>query len=171
MYVQKKALTNHVNVNHLGRRDFVCPHADCRRAFGYKHLLQRHLTRLHVPESDDDETSEGSNSEDEEDADQQKATFSIDDITGASYSAHAKVQVLQAMKLQCPHPDVAALIGDDARCLPGRSTRCQYAFSRAYDLRRHLKSEHDLEADKEQVDLWVRQAQRAVRLQDMQDSS
>ena len=34
--------------------------------------------------------------------------------------------------------------------------RCAYIFSRAYDLRRHLKAEHGLELDKEEVDGWVR---------------
>ncbi|TCD66374.1 Strongly-conserved Zn-finger binding protein (TFIIIA) [Steccherinum ochraceum] len=171
-FKSKKALTNHVNVNHLGRRDFVCHHADCKRAFGYKHLLQRHLAKLHVPESYVDESSEGSDSEDEGVAVQRKAAaFSIDDITGVSYTTQANAQVSQAEKLQCPHPDLAAFIEQDAASIPGTSTRCQYVFSRAYDLRRHLKSEHGLDVHKERVDVWVRQAKRASRLRDATDSS
>ena len=32
-------------MTHLGRRDFACP--ACGRAFGYKHLLQRHAAKAH----------------------------------------------------------------------------------------------------------------------------
>ncbi|THH34047.1 hypothetical protein EUX98_g6 [Antrodiella citrinella] len=156
-FKSKKALTNHHNVNHLGRRDFVCTHADCKRAFGYKHLLQRHITRDHIPQSDD-EGSESSDEEVEEEAPQHPASFSIDDITGLTYSMHAKEQMQETAKLACPHPDVSPLTG---AALAVRHPKCQYIFSRAYDLRRHLRSEHGLDVTKERVDEWVRRARKA----------
>ncbi|KAH7907332.1 hypothetical protein BJ138DRAFT_1129242 [Hygrophoropsis aurantiaca] len=46
-FKSKKALATHHKVIHLGRRDHVCPHTHCTSAFGYKHLLQRHLAKIH----------------------------------------------------------------------------------------------------------------------------
>ena len=159
---QKKALSNHHNVNHLGRRDFVCTYPDCNRAFGYKHLLQRHLTRVHVPESED-EGSQGGDMDDtvavpEVPRETQTTGFSIDDITGMSYSANAKAQVQQMAKLECPYPDTSVLLEG---ITPRSNMKCHYVFTRAYDLRRHLKSEHSVDVDKDIVDGWVRRAKRA----------
>lgn len=38
---------------------------------------------------------------------------------------------------------------------------CQYVFSRAYDLRRHLHAEHGVDVDREKVADWVRDEKRA----------
>lgn len=142
-------MTNHHNVNHLGKRDFICTYPDCNRAFGYKHLLQRHLTRVHVPESEEEDGDE-SGAENERDAatPQPSVGFSIDDLTGMSY----QTQVRTTAKLECPYPDVSLLVEES---IAGSSAKCQYVFTRAYDLRRHLKSEHGLDVEKEKADEWV----------------
>ncbi|KAH8100626.1 hypothetical protein BXZ70DRAFT_972621, partial [Cristinia sonorae] len=174
-FKSKKALTNHHNVNHLGRRDFVCTHPDCSQAFGYKHLLQRHLARVHVPESG----SEGEGSEEDNDtqsarpspkavsttATSQGFSFSIDDITGVSYSMQAQAQIQATVKLRCPHPDISSfMLGVPRIATSGR--KCQYVFTRAYDLRRHLKSEHGLDVEKDLVDVWVLRAKKDARKTD-----
>ena len=153
--MQKKALTNHHNVNHLGRRDFVCPHEYCGRSFGYKHLLQRHLAKLHKAGSSDAESSDDSEERGGGDnALQQAQGLRVDDITGMAYSKRAKEQLASSRTLSCPFPSLHGLVCDEA--VAGDSgTRCEYVFTRAYDFRRHLRSEHNLELEKDKVDSWV----------------
>jgi len=43
------------------------------------------------------------------------------------------------------------------------SKACDYVFSRAYDLRRHLRAEHGVEAEKESVDDWVKSAKAKAK--------
>jgi hypothetical protein len=78
----------------------------------------------------------------------------IDSITGNAYAmrAHARVQAFTA--LQCPFPDLGTLSSNTDACLVG-SSRCVYVFSRAYDLRRHLRAAHQVEAEREDVEEWV----------------
>ncbi|KAH9898532.1 hypothetical protein C8Q73DRAFT_727296 [Cubamyces lactineus] len=174
-FKSKKALTTHHNIAHLGRRDFVCPHAHCRRAFGYKHLLQRHLVKLHAPQ-DSSESAEESDNGPESGAEIEQASdahieedtsMGIDLITGSAYAAQAKESLKQATKLQCPFPSLPALLSaqteveEGATSIPAasgskRKTDCQYVFSRAYDLRRHLQAEHGVDVEREKVDEWVR---------------
>ncbi len=150
MLLQKKALTTHQKVNHEGRRDFVCPHETCGRAFGYKHLLQRHVTKLHAPQS-------GSESSSEDDRDSyHEPQLAIDSITGKSYNDLAIRQVSASRKIRCPHPDMHELLPEWAS--RQGSKKCEYVFSRAYDLRRHLKSEHGVDIDKDVVGNWVQGA-------------
>lgn len=158
--VQKKALMNHVNVNHLGRRDFVCPHESCKRAFGYKHLLQRHMAKLHANESGvSDEAAETSDEDDQPGVQPERARLplEIDDITGKNYAVRSRQLLASGNKLRCPHPDLHGLV-DDSTAISGGSSACEYVFSRAYDLRRHLHSVHRVEVDRERVDNWVKTA-------------
>lgn len=154
LHSQKKALTTHQKVNHEGRRDFVCPHETCKRAFGYKHLLQRHLAKLHaaVPEADAQSSDHGEESAAAEHSD--APPFNIDDITGKTYKTRATAHLALAHKLQCPHPDLHNLTSDEVDGASG-SKRCEFVFSRAYDLRRHLRSEHGVDLDKDIVSMWM----------------
>lgn len=161
---QKRALTTHTNVTHLGRRDHICPHETCARTFGYKHLLHRHLAKVHSS------TTSASSSEDDTDDpppkhSQTSDSLGIDIITGHSYAQRTRTNIANAVALLCPYP---LLDGLDLISPPNGSTLvndrekrlstghgCEYAFSRAYDLRRHLKAVHGLDAVKESVDDWV----------------
>ncbi|KAI0757128.1 hypothetical protein C8Q80DRAFT_1132121 [Daedaleopsis nitida] len=163
-FKSKKALTTHHNIAHLGRRDFVCPHEHCKRAFGYMHLLQRHLAKLHAPSgSDTGSWNEGEHTETEPESpvvSTHEIAMDIDFLTGQTYATQAKEAVKQATKLQCPHPHLPPLLTPEeiepAAAGSKRPIGCQYVFSRAYDLRRHLQAEHGLEIDREKVDQWVR---------------
>ena len=176
-------------MTHLGRRDFACQ--TCGRAFGYKHLLQRHAAKAHPadPAGSDSESESESESErgDEcaggeendraggEGGKEPPTAFSIDWITGAAYDARAQARLSSgARSLQCPFPDLPPSLrrgypGEDAASADGEvaapsaggGPRCLYVFSRAYDLRRHLLAEHALEIGREVVDAWVRSAKAA----------
>ena len=39
---------------------------------------------------------------------------------------------------------------------------CEHVFGRAYDLRRHLLSEHGLAAEKEAVDAWAEEQRKSA---------
>ncbi|OCH96521.1 hypothetical protein OBBRIDRAFT_765331 [Obba rivulosa] len=174
-FKSKKALTTHHKVNHLGRRDFVCPHEDCRRAFGYKHLLQRHMAKLHRPrilsgsDGEDDCASDEDAGTEEQASATAEQTFNIDFITGVSYKTRSQEQIKTAGKLMCPYPDLPpTFLSAKEPCYPsaGPSSRrgaCEYVFSRAYDLRRHLRAEHTIDVAKDLVDAWVKEAKRSVR--------
>lgn len=160
-------------MTHLGRRDFPCP--ACGRAFGYKHLLQRHTAKAHPthPASSDSGSESGADSStDDEDragmsTSKELATFSIDFITGAAYDARSRAMLSSGSRsLQCPFPDLPPTFccSDDAgrgASSVGGGPRCTYVFSRAYDLRRHLLAEHSLELEREVVDEWVRSTKMA----------
>ncbi|RDX55997.1 hypothetical protein OH76DRAFT_1427399 [Lentinus brumalis] len=161
-FKSKKALNTHHNIAHLGRRDFVCPHEHCKRTFGYKHLLQRHLAKLHAPaEPLSDHDSGIEDDPVDTDRDLEDDGVDIDFLTGKAYSSWAQDAIKQATKLQCPFPHLPPLLcGEEGpkSVASGskRSANCQYVFSRAYDLRRHLQAEHGLAAERENVDQWVR---------------
>lgn len=216
--LQKKALTTHVHVVHVGARDFVCTARGCGKAYGYKHLLQRHVARVHARRSasaEDEETiaegeeDEGSDKDDDDyvstarNADpvpsssntkrpgaKGKATASssmnnapacdlIDEITGAAYARAARA----TRTLPCPYPSFTdlphKLINTDATDVEmtdaeerdatdaGDSSSmpktCEYTFSRAYDLRRHVRAVHGVEIAKVDVDTWA-QALRKPRV-------
>ena len=150
-------------MTHLGRRDFVCPQETCGRAFGYKHLLQRHLAKLHAPCAESPSQSEGSDDSDNESlskvATSRKTEFSIDDITGKSYATRSRQLLARPNTLRCPYPDVHELVG--GAIVPVTQSSCEYVFSRAYDFRRHLHSEHSIEIDREHIDAWVKTAKKA----------
>ncbi|KAF4598500.1 Strongly-conserved Zn-finger binding protein (TFIIIA) [Pleurotus pulmonarius] len=162
-FKSKKALGTHIKVNHQGRRDFVCPHSTCKRAFGYKHLLQRHLAKIHKP-SGDATSSEAEETEVNAHAHDSDALLDIDNITGNSYSKRASEKVDAAKALRCPHPRLEALgIPTTAPAsVMGTESSCDYVFSRAYDLRRHLRADHGIELEKEVIDKWVAK-QKAFR--------
>ncbi|KAJ7690695.1 hypothetical protein B0H17DRAFT_935848 [Mycena rosella] len=163
-FKSKKALTTHVNITHLGHRDHACPHESCRRTFGYKHLLQRHLAKYHTASGT---ASESSDEDRNPLPNQTAANMDIDGITGNTYAQNAHKKLQAATALQCPYPNLDGLafvrnvevVSGDGHALAGPA--CDYVFSRVYDLRRHLKTVHDIAAEKESVDRWVRQPKQA----------
>lgn len=172
--LQRKALATHHAISHLGRRDFVCAVEGCGRAFGYKHILQRHQARQHghdhiVAEEDEDceqhadadcESSEVEYPQPKKRKSQrlQPQNISIiNEITGVVYEERtANTPAL----LRCPHPAMeglpSALSVKSLSNLWDAATACEYVFGRAYDLRRHLRAVHGVELDKETVDGWAR---------------
>jgi len=158
-------------VTHLGRRDHTCPHENCNSAFGYKHLLQRHLAKIHSTQTGESDSAVSTDEETEQEATPKgngKATqrMDIDAITGMSYTSHAKQRLSTSKALRCPHPSLGLLlsasISNDGDTVSA-SKACDYVFSRAYDLRRHLRAEHGVEAEKESVDDWVKSAKAKAK--------
>ncbi|KAF9049912.1 transcription factor iiia [Panaeolus papilionaceus] len=159
-FKSKKALNTHVHITHHGRRDFTCDHPGCGKAFGYKHLLQRHTAKLH-PSFDVVEESESS---DDEGAQSEGLEFDIDKITGKSYSQQAEARLKEAKALACPFPSLQHFVVNYSPPAVGPAG-CQYVFTRAYDLRRHLATAHQVDAEKDMVDQWVKNARpRNARL-------
>ncbi|KAJ6576864.1 hypothetical protein B0H10DRAFT_2101879 [Mycena sp. CBHHK59/15] len=148
-FKSKKALKTHTNVVHLGRRDHICPHEDCKQAFGYKHLLQRHVAKHHASSS----ASSGSWEEDAH-VSMPSTSLGIDLITGNAYAQNAREKLKAAKVLRCPYPHLndVAVVHEHGNS----SATCDYVFSRAYDLRRHLQTVHEVVAEKESVDRWRR---------------
>ena len=152
---QKKALATHYNVSHLHRRDFVCSQESCGKSYGYKHLLQRHVARAHRPAESSDCSG------DPEDDHPKGARMDIDRITGRSYlERNAKIR----RALRCPYPHLPSAF------VSGRGSElsdldsvvpCEHVFGRAYDLRRHLLSEHGLALEKGVVDAWAEEGRDA----------
>ena len=167
-FLQKKALNTHNKVTHLGRRDFVCPHHSCKRAFGYKHLLQRHLGKLHKSNTDTSRRDQSGDAETSTGDDASKPTrpercLDIEEITGKAYADRAQQKLSLPRALRCPFPDLHGLTTtteDRDHC----GKRCEYVFTRAYDLRRHLRSEHGEDFDKDRVDTWVKSARASKRI-------
>jgi general transcription factor IIIA len=146
----------------------------CGRAFGYKHILQRHQARRHSKDSVDAEGDEdgsqhadidGESSDNERpqrkkrrtQRSQSPDTWTINEITGVAYEERAATT---QVPLKCPHPVMESLLSATApaenRSLWGDAGPCEYVFGRAYDLRRHLRAVHGIVLDKEVVDGWAR---------------
>jgi general transcription factor IIIA len=166
--LQGKALATHHAISHLGRRDFVCAIEECGRAFGYKHILQRHQARQHghdrtAAEEDegcehadaDGESSEAECPKKRKSQRLQSQNISIiNEITGVAYEERT---ANTPAPLKCPHPAMEGLLSVESLSnLSDGSTPCEYVFGRAYDMRRHLRAVHGVELDKETVDGWAR---------------
>ena len=95
----------------------------------------------------------------------------IDVITGKAYaaaSARGGARLLrcpypafdgfaEAIELHDPFADSDAGEDGDGRGRRGREREvCEFAFRRAYDVRRHLRGAHGVELGKEAVDAWAR---------------
>ena len=176
-FLQKKALTTHHAITHLGRRDFVCTVEGCGRAFGYKHILQRHQARGHShdrAEAEEDEDCEHHADADGESSEaerprpkKQKTQFAqlpntsiINEITGVAYEERT---ARTPAPLRCPHPAMDGLsstISAESLDMWSDTAPCEYVFGRAYDLRRHLRAVHCVDLDKEIVDSWARKIRR-----------
>jgi len=152
---------------HHHQRDFICEREGCGRAFGYKHILQRHEAKVHRSSSPT-ALSKGIESDLPVGGCNTDVDF-IDEITGKGYkNRHATVvkgrtgQTRQRNVLDCPWPyhtfpvekveegtvEVAVVEADGP---------CEYVFHRVYDLRRHLLSVHKLQVDKAVLEEWARE--------------
>ena len=79
----------------------------------------------------------------------------IGGITGQSYLERS-VKIKRALRCPYPHFPSAFVPGSDpALSVPDSVVPCEYIFGRAYDLRRHLLSEHGLAVEKGAVVEWA----------------
>ncbi|KAF8487680.1 hypothetical protein JB92DRAFT_2758971 [Gautieria morchelliformis] len=147
------SLKNHNNITHLGRRDHICLYPACGQTFGYKHLLQRHTAKNHRakerPVNAAPASSEGEG----------ESSSIIGWITGTNYVSPSAHHNTRRALVPCPWPDrfeSEDLNGDKPTPAQAGLGQCAFMFSRAYDLRRHLKSDHGLELTKDETDEWVR---------------
>ena len=126
----------------------MCPESGCNLVFGYKHVLQRHLARKH-PRRPTPPTEEP-----EEDVQQSGNGPSLLDLfTGKHYtqpSSGTKKKNIQR-SIKCPWPNVAQSSSDNSSSAEF-TLACEFVFSRAYDLRRHLLAEHGFEVQQEVLD-------------------
>ena len=183
---QKKALTTHHTITHLGRRDFVCPEIGCARAFGYKHILQRHVARVHAAVRDQGQSGEARGRESDADADADAdadeecsdageargGPSGIDAMTGRLYAQRAAIGdsgptgagMGRLRQLRCPYPNLSGFSSSSSplQHLQGAAAACEYAFGRAYDLRRHLEAVHGVVLEKEIVDMWARRVRAGL---------
>lgn len=141
----------HISVHHLGLREHICPHTSCGSAFGYKHLLQRHSAKAHGAKQSGDDATSG---EEGDESDSGTLAGNINYITGAAYEQNARIKVDKGLALPCPYPVLEGLVPPD---LVSGAHPCGYVFSRAYDLRRHMRTAHNVEIDKARIDTWVKQ--------------
>ncbi|THH12074.1 hypothetical protein EW145_g244 [Phellinidium pouzarii] len=160
------------------RRDFVCSIDECGASFGYKHLLRRHVARLHSTETgqgqDDfsderDEAAEDSISQMTLKLSHKEPASAIDLLTGKAYDDRAKERILSQHALVCPYPNMPTLTTESstfAQPLPSVVTDCTYVFSRAYDFHRHLLSAHGVEVGREQTDQLIMILRHKKNMQD-----
>lgn len=143
-------MTTHINITHLGRRDHACSYSGCGKTFGYKHLLQRHMTRMHTTNT----TAPQASSEDEG-----EPSSIIGWITGTDYTSVSAHRNTRRALVPCPWPnrfETEDSNVDESVHAQDDMGKCTFVFSRAYDLRRHLKADHGLELSKDEADSWVR---------------
>ncbi|KAF8600465.1 hypothetical protein BDV93DRAFT_525337 [Ceratobasidium sp. AG-I] len=156
-FKSKKAQQDHVRVSHDGSRKFPCTVSDCALSFGYKHVMQRHVERHHSNRQDEPSTASTPESS-------YALGQTISLLTGQDYLRVSTKSKLQRV-IACPWPD--AFGAEDVPQAAGPASvgsRCAFMFSRAYDLRRHLRSAHGLEVEAEDVNSWVVERKRSFRV-------
>jgi hypothetical protein len=159
-------MTVHVNVTHLGQRNFACDQEGCDQKFGYKHLLQRHYAKIHGIHSDMEKSSDKASEDDvmdtATDEDAESSPF-IEELTGArkrrqklggesQVGASSGHSTKPKKIIKCPWPHVFAEKGS---ITASKQHNCSAILNRAYDLRRHLLADHALSVEKEEVAAWV----------------
>lgn len=126
-------------------------------SFGYKHLLQRHLSKMHPVKVSDKDDADDLSSEEGGDLYEDDNDGKIDDITGHMYRSKSRARISLLHALPCPYPDLTELSGPDDNNGKEPTLFCDYGYTRAYDLRRHLRTIHNVSTSKLQVDRWVAQ--------------
>lgn len=147
-FKSKKALAVHVRVFHMKRRDFICPSEACNASFGYKHLMQRHVAKVHSANDGNRDMirNDVSAPEDCRDADMRSA---INILTGKAYADDSELRIQTQNALHCPYHSLSSTPRSTST---GKEVlECLFVFTRAYNLRRHLSSVHHLEIDKQQA--------------------
>lgn len=127
-FKSQKSLNVHINTCHLQLRPFACD--ICKKSFGHKHLLHRHLKVHEKPQSN--ELTEIKN-------ESESHLPSIEDITGLKYKQR---------QFDCPIRKLLELNDDN-------NINCNFRYSRTYDLRRHLSSAHSLHLTKDELNYWL----------------
>ena len=140
----------------------MCDVEDCGQSFGYKHLLQRHTARHHsISPVTDAKVITGSSCQIEA-----GKPSVIDVLTGRAYKTRA-AGLTASKHFTCSYPHISFVDPDPSPVTLGQDISppelggdregpsCAFVFSRAYDLRRHLLSEHGLAVAKEPVDRLV----------------
>jgi len=168
----------HINVSHREQRDFKCDHIGCGREFGYKHLLQRHMAKIHGIHSNGhgSEDREARNSwvgsPGKEKSSKQLVTLEtsfIETLTGRAYKRRGEESGSGGGSLtgtrrvvHCPWPHFSPKNGQNEatkRDMPLKR-QCGATFYRVYDLRRHLKADHALNVEKEELGAWLTSSPR-----------
>ncbi|QRW16826.1 C2H2 zinc finger [Rhizoctonia solani] len=160
-FKSKKAQQDHMRVSHEGLRKFECPDAGCDKTFGYKHVMQRHLERHHRPQNNESALPKP-NSKPTNQKNTAKAGTLIGLLTGQDYDESPQSSKSNAPPrprlISCPWPSAfgtTKLVNEPASSTIDNLVKCAFKFSRAYDLRRHLRSAHGLEAGADEVNAWV----------------
>ncbi|CAE6408708.1 unnamed protein product [Rhizoctonia solani] len=157
-FKSKKAQQDHFRVTHEGLRRFACPKNGCNKMFGYKHVMQRHLERHHRPQEDESTSSQPTSTDQEKDTGTSRI---IALITGRDYDEPPqKARAARPRTINCPWPDVFEVgkpSDNHTSQIPEIHPKCAFKFSRAYDLRRHLRSVHGLDVNADEASAWVLQ--------------
>lgn len=145
------ALDTHVARVHLQMRPFACD--ACGRAFGYRHLLKKHMARCGkdaqgIPVAGEDPA--------------QRASAAGESV---SYAAHGGPQPVMAssegyadtpllgklLARQTAHARTIACPWPQLRPPDAADDACTQRFSRLYDVRRHLASAHALQVHDDEL--------------------
>lgn len=121
VYSRRSAMLKHVQTAHHDFRPFVCPM--CQSAFGFKNVLQRHMTRCHVNPDERQSVNQ----------DAEPVASNPDDVVEASNMIVDMIMNLTGVRYEVERPFACE--------------RCRCRFHRQYDLDRHQKLcvERDLE--------------------------
>ncbi|CAE6443916.1 unnamed protein product [Rhizoctonia solani] len=158
-FKSKKAQQDHVRVSHEGLRTFECPNVGCDKTFGYKHVMQRHLERHHRLQ-DNDSTPLRATSTKQNNTTEPGRIIGL--LTGQDYDELPRSPksdaVYRPRLINCPWPNafqVTKPMNGTASSTSDTLAKCAFKFSRTYDLRRHLRSAHELEVSADEVNAWV----------------
>lgn len=135
--------------------------------FGYKHVMQRHLERHHRPQPNG-VTSTSTTAPIPDQTSTSEVGNIISLLTGQDYYESQNPSKANAAHrsrvIACPWPDAFGATqfpgGNSKNQSAEPSAKCAFTFSRAYDLRRHLRSAHKLEVDADEVSAWVSEHKR-----------
>ena len=96
----------------------------------------------------------------------------IDAMTGRLYAQRAAIGdsgptgagMGRLRQLRCPYPNLSGFSSSSSplQHLQRAAAACEYAFGRAYDLRRHLEAVHGVVLEKEIVDMWARRVRAGL---------
>lgn len=146
---------------------FSCPEDGCTMTFGYKHVMQRHLERHHRPVPSSLPAPPERAPDKREDTSTMGNVIAL--LTGQDYheplvTSKAKAKAAHRPRvIACPWPNAFGgtrfSSGSDNPTV-NHPSKCAFMFSRAYDLRRHLRSAHGLEVGAHEVGAWVSERKR-----------
>lgn len=148
--LQKKALETHIDTAHYALRPWTCPHAatgSCDKAYGHRHLLVRHLTKKHPGTVLGENPSlppptNGAKSAAEIAAERKSGDKLRGLLTGMTF-ARRPIPCPFAYGLETAN--LLVTLGLEVPCEGQQlGVECEYRCSRAYDLRRHLGTVHEV---------------------------